>query len=184
MFIYCVLLFVLLHMCALNKNTSLTCIVTPLLSFEPNNIAVHGGACMISCKHNCAVELVPSVHPTSTNICLADTDVSAHARALLKRAASPGGRDPPSNRPWTSLMPHCQPSRQRASYYRTLTAKRRRNPSGTAHRLPLHHLHIFVAGVALHQSSRTWSRSARLGASECDSTQRTSQLVISDTQWL
>ena len=139
---------------------------------------------MKSCKHNCAVELVPSVHPTSTNICLADTDVSAHARALLKRAASPGGRDPPSNRPWTSLMPHCQPSRQRASYYRTLTAKRRRNPSGTAHRLPLHHLHIFVAGVALHQSSRTWSRSARLGASGCSSTRRTSQLVISDTQWL
>ena len=122
--------------------------------------------------------------PNLTKIYVWVAWMSLRTRALLKCAASPGVRDPPSNGPWTSLLPHCQASRQRASYYRTLTAKRRRNPRGIAHRLPLHHLHIFVAGVALHQSSRTWSRSAQLGASGCSLTQRTSQLVISDTQWL
>ena len=138
---------------------------------------------MKSCKHNCAVELVPSVHPPSTNICLADTDVSAHARALLKRAASPGWRDPPSNRPWTPLMPQCQSSRLRVSYFRMLTVNLRPSQSGRAHRFPLHQFDTLVAAMVLHQYARTWSRSIRSGASACSSTRRTLQLVTSDTQW-
>ena len=45
------------------------------------------------CKHNCAVEAVPSVHQPRRNIPLGDTDVSAHARfaqvcCLPRRAGS------------------------------------------------------------------------------------------------